>query len=161
MFFQENALAPGRRLGLVAGDVGALGFAVAFGAMSTLEGSVSRRVFLSLSGVGGLGAGGGEEHCRSGGQPKIRAGQFHATKVAPGCQTNNRNFVSYPFNRGPSPHSTLDYQAFFTHLHLITPYFFFSPDSCSTAITEWFLSPSHKQAIALPTPHGYPHRKAL
>ena len=78
--------------GLVAGYVGALGFAVAFGTVGAFVGGISRGVFFSFSGVGGLGARGRQEHCRSGGQPKIRASQFHATKVAPDIQTNNHSY---------------------------------------------------------------------
>ena len=76
---------------LVTGDVGALRFAVTLGAVSTLVSGIGARVFLSLSGIGGLGARGRQEHCRGGGHPKIRAGQFHATKVTYHRQTNNRS----------------------------------------------------------------------
>ena len=73
-------------MSLVTGNVGALCVPVAFGAVGAFVGSISGRVFLSLSRVGGLGTGGRQEHSRRSGQPKIRAGQFHATKVTCGCQ---------------------------------------------------------------------------
>ena len=74
---------------LVTGNVRALGFAVALGAVGTLVSGIGAGVFFRFSGIGGLGARGRQEHCRGGGQPKIRAGQFHATKVAHGRQTHN------------------------------------------------------------------------
>ena len=57
--------------------------------MSALVSGIGARVFLSISGIRGLGARGCQEHCRGSGQPKIRAGQFHATKIPFRRQTNN------------------------------------------------------------------------
>ncbi len=72
---------------LVAGNVGTLGVAVALGAVLTLVSGISGGVFF---GVGSLGARGRQEYSRYSSQPKIRAGQFHAAKLAPELQTRNR-----------------------------------------------------------------------
>ena len=57
--------------------------------MSALVSGIGARVFLSISSIRGLGARGRQEHCRGSGQPKIRAGQFHSTKIPFRRQTNN------------------------------------------------------------------------
>ena len=113
---------------LLPGHVGALSLTVAFGTMLALVSSISSRVFFC---IGSLRAGGREGHSHCGGQPKIRAGQFHTTKVTLRCQTNNhnnpptQNFQAFPrqIKRLEALVSqaaqVLNYRSK-THLHLIT-----------------------------------------